>query len=340
MPYHNRRMNQRSENNSNTTNRVTRQNEFINRRTGQPVPAGTMYHIHPEKGAMEGGTHNPNIEGGTAGHDFFDRTSNSIQGICPPGFVLQGGNCVPKYTTTQGVMSNCPPGQYVQPDGSCSPLRPSTGPTMPYRGGTGGGAGRHGKNLLKNKGKLVNNHTTLIRNRTGKGDEYIEAPNPRYQHQYNNNQTPIPNNNQATIQQVAPEPGNPQRIFRITGTAAQMASAIMEMPGAKQQASSLGITLDSLTTDIVHAGNQNMGWTNTRFPSCMPTGGGCNGSGLCLGLGCMDKCRDLGSSSNQMNWEFGGGFGDGNSNTNWNMGITYSNTGNQGSLSCNIGISW
>ena len=54
------------------TNLVTQEGQFINRRTGLPVPAGTLYHIHPDKGPMEGGVHNPNITGGTAGHDFFD----------------------------------------------------------------------------------------------------------------------------------------------------------------------------------------------------------------------------------------------------------------------------
>ena len=46
--------------------------QFINRRTGMSVPAGTFYHIHPDKGPMEGAVHNPNIAGGQAGHDFFD----------------------------------------------------------------------------------------------------------------------------------------------------------------------------------------------------------------------------------------------------------------------------
>ena len=55
-------------------NLVTRDGEFINRRTGELVPDGTLYHIHPDNGPMEGGEHNPNIQGGTAGHDFFDNT--------------------------------------------------------------------------------------------------------------------------------------------------------------------------------------------------------------------------------------------------------------------------
>ena len=33
----------------------------------------TLYHLHKGQ-AMEGGEHNPNIPGGTVGHDFFDNT--------------------------------------------------------------------------------------------------------------------------------------------------------------------------------------------------------------------------------------------------------------------------
>ncbi len=51
---------------------MTRAGQFRNRRTGQPVPANMPYHIHPERGAMQGATHNPDIPGGQAGHDFYD----------------------------------------------------------------------------------------------------------------------------------------------------------------------------------------------------------------------------------------------------------------------------
>jgi hypothetical protein len=53
-------------------------NQFVNRRTGQVVPAGTAYHMHPERGPMQGAVHNPNIPGGTAGHDFYDPYGNGI----------------------------------------------------------------------------------------------------------------------------------------------------------------------------------------------------------------------------------------------------------------------
>ena len=61
----------------NTTNLITKQGEFINRRTRELVPEGVSYHIHPDKGPMEGGVHNPNIPGGQAGHDFFDRVGGN-----------------------------------------------------------------------------------------------------------------------------------------------------------------------------------------------------------------------------------------------------------------------
>ena len=61
----------------NTTNLITKQGEFINRRTGEMVSEGILYHMHPNDGPMEGGVHNPDIEGGTEGHDYFDRIGNN-----------------------------------------------------------------------------------------------------------------------------------------------------------------------------------------------------------------------------------------------------------------------
>ena len=56
-----------------TTNLVAKKGQFINKRTGKEVPAGTKYHVHPDKGPMAGGEHNPNIKGGKKGHDFFKK---------------------------------------------------------------------------------------------------------------------------------------------------------------------------------------------------------------------------------------------------------------------------
>jgi hypothetical protein len=50
---------------------VAKKGQFVNKRTGKPVPAGTKYHMHPKKGPMMGAEHNPKIKGGTKGHDFF-----------------------------------------------------------------------------------------------------------------------------------------------------------------------------------------------------------------------------------------------------------------------------
>jgi hypothetical protein len=68
---------QNGKSNGNQTNLMTTAGQFVNRRTGLTVPANTPYHMHPEKGPMEGAVHNPDIPGGTQGHDFFDmRTEN------------------------------------------------------------------------------------------------------------------------------------------------------------------------------------------------------------------------------------------------------------------------
>ena len=59
----------------NITNLLTRSGEFINRRTGELIEEGVSYHMHQGQ-AMEGAIHS-NIEGGTDGHDFFDRVGNN-----------------------------------------------------------------------------------------------------------------------------------------------------------------------------------------------------------------------------------------------------------------------
>jgi hypothetical protein len=71
-------------NTQNTTNLLTRRGEFINRRTGDSIDSDVSYHLH-EGQAMEGAEHNSDIQGGTKGHDFYDRvgsnqtmTTNSI----------------------------------------------------------------------------------------------------------------------------------------------------------------------------------------------------------------------------------------------------------------------
>ena len=55
-----------------TTNLSAKEDEFVNRRTKKDIRKGSKYHIHPKKGPMAGAVHNPNIKGGTKGHDFFD----------------------------------------------------------------------------------------------------------------------------------------------------------------------------------------------------------------------------------------------------------------------------
>ena len=55
----------------------TQANQFRNRRTGILVPAGVPYHIHPDRGPMQGAQHNPNIPGGQPGHRFLHPTNGN-----------------------------------------------------------------------------------------------------------------------------------------------------------------------------------------------------------------------------------------------------------------------
>ena len=74
--------------NNQTTNLVALEGQFINQRTQEPVEAGTLYHLHPDKGPMEGGEHDASIKGGTDGHDYFVEVSrpnrNSHRGMDTP----------------------------------------------------------------------------------------------------------------------------------------------------------------------------------------------------------------------------------------------------------------
>jgi len=66
----------------NQTNLRARQGEFMFD-NGDPVPAGTLYHMHPEKGPMEGAVHNPNIPGGQPGHRFLTPTNGNGRQTTP-----------------------------------------------------------------------------------------------------------------------------------------------------------------------------------------------------------------------------------------------------------------
>ena len=120
----NRQNQQNQQLNSNQTNLITLQGEFINRRTGQPVPAGVLYHIHPDKGPMEGGIHNPNIPGGQAGHDFFDRTNG---GNVERSLEMNTQTMTPTFSTQTPSGMDTPPAQ--------------TRGGMRSGGGSGGGGG-------------------------------------------------------------------------------------------------------------------------------------------------------------------------------------------------------
>ena len=64
---------------SQDTNLSAKENQFVNKRTKKDVKMGTKYHMHPKKGPMEGKVHNPDIPGGTKGHDYFvEKKANYI----------------------------------------------------------------------------------------------------------------------------------------------------------------------------------------------------------------------------------------------------------------------
>ena len=89
------------ESGGNQTNLITEQGEFINRRTGNPVPAGLPYHTH-EGQAMAGAMHV------NTPHDKYDRVGgNQLMGdsqgyghMCNNRF---GPHCGPGLTCSQGM---------------------------------------------------------------------------------------------------------------------------------------------------------------------------------------------------------------------------------------------
>jgi hypothetical protein len=105
-------------------------NQFTNRRTGEVVPSGAAYHMHPEQGPMEGAVHNPDIPGGTAGHDFYDEingnginemnasqpTVSNMNSAMSSGY-RRGGRM--KKMTHGGMSHTCPPGQVMDSNGNC-----------------------------------------------------------------------------------------------------------------------------------------------------------------------------------------------------------------------------
>ena len=98
MPHHygnrnTRRNRMRTSNGNGRNTLMSRSGQFRNRRTGQSVPANMPYHMHPERGPMQGATHNPNIPGGTAGHDFYDpMNGNGMNGNRMNGNGMNGNN--------------------------------------------------------------------------------------------------------------------------------------------------------------------------------------------------------------------------------------------------------
>ena len=106
------------------TNLIAKANEFRNRRTGEIVEAGTIYHIHPETGPMYGGVHS-SIAPGTAGHDYFDYISAPSNGNRQ---MMENGNGMNRQQT--------PP---AQTGGGMNQQQTPPAQTGGGMGGTGGG---------------------------------------------------------------------------------------------------------------------------------------------------------------------------------------------------------
>ena len=113
------------------------------------------------------------------------------------------------------------------------------------------------------------------------------------------------------------------RTINISGTPAQMAQ-------------------QSLITKLDAPAREQTGQSvQYRSPGCsLGSGGFCNGSGLCAGLGCINECRVSSGQISNFGMEWGGGFGDQNPSTNWDLGISYENTGGMSSFNCNFGFTF
>lgn len=138
----------------NQTNLVTSPNQFINRRTGLPVPAGMPYHIHPDKGPMAGAVHNPNIEGGTQGHDFYDSIATTRTG-------MMNTNMVRPVRTRQDS-------QRRQNMSMSTPRRATSS-----SGGSGGGYRRGGR--VNNRRKMMHGGSHSRNNGCGPGMMYQDG---------------------------------------------------------------------------------------------------------------------------------------------------------------------
>ena len=116
----------------------------------------------------------------------------------------------------------------------------------------------------------------------------------------------------------------------------EMANSVLSIPGARQELAREGLRVEDLIHSVDVAVGEQMGWHNMRGPGCdVGNFGNCNGSGGCIGLGCLGTCNRQGNVS--MNWEFGGSMSGGGS---WSGGLEYNYSGGNVSVNCNFGFTF
>ena len=164
--------------------------------------------------------------------------------------------------------------------------------------------------------------------------------------------TPQPLPTGARIEPLPSQPGNPQRLYSVTaGNAQQMAEGIMSIPTVMEKMNRLGITRGEMTQNITEVGLAQISGENTnRFPQCEPSfTGNCNGSGVCIGAGCLSGCRTNGLSYQYNTGTFfdpfgePGGTGIGTSGPGGSMWMaqisaTYNPSTGVGGFSCGVGV--
>ena len=145
------------------------------------------------------------------------------------------------------------------------------------------------------------------------------------------------NQNFPIVEELPQQLGSNTTVYRITAaTAGQMASAVMSLPGGRMAVDRAGMTPESVATSIRDIGAQQMKFTGpTRFPVCETHSNHCQGSGLCAGFGCVDKCMAI-DGYNNVNWSGHGHWGD--IGYEWDVNVSFNNS--IGQVSCNISLTF
>ena len=117
----------------------------------------------------------------------------------------------------------------------------------------------------------------------------------------------------------------------------EMANQILAIPGAERALSDSGLSVEDIYNNVDVAVGGQMGFHEVRSPGCdIGAFGACNGSGGCIGLGCIGSCS-VSSHQIQMNWDFGGSMSGGGT---WSGHLDYQWSGGTVSVNCNFGFTF